>query len=447
MLPFNSMFVNKLYDYSLLTLFSLLLSSCQAPHEIDWELLDDSVIRLYQDSGMGTAFAINDQGYYVTNEHVIDGADGKLKAVKSISPILKTYPARVIWSSKEKDLALVHVPDWQNPALVLGASDTVKKKQAVITIGFPGASDLGMLNDEYSEPKIKSGVISARQTISRTRDGQLHLFEHDAVINAGNSGGPLVDECGRVVGVNELVAASKARVNSNKLELDIKQGTFFSVQIDELKNILRQENIEFLEDNSICNPNSIFIANVAGLSIPVWGGIMAILLLLTYFGLQRRLQKGFVNQRDFSKLIRKKIKQFDNQQEEIPRIGIHRNDKGEIVNSDKTPSASKKSYVLIPGQSNWPEIALSTGDKITLGRDPNKVDLEFSLDDISRRHAAIRVNQQGELQVIDLGSTYGTFLDHEQVGSHSWRIMQPGERLIIASEKIVYRIKIEPGNV
>lgn len=197
----------------------VLLAGCGQP-QVDWERLDDGVIRLIvqmqQGIGMGSAFAINNDGYYATNNHVIEASlqGGELTAAEKVGESETLHPATVVWHSAEKDLAIVHVPDWHRPALVLGDSRLVKKNQSVVTIGFPGASDFDLTDPGFSEPKIKRGVISARHTLRQASSGaSVDWFEHDAIVNSGNSGGPLMDACGRVVGVNVAKASTDIGVN------------------------------------------------------------------------------------------------------------------------------------------------------------------------------------------------------------------------------------------
>ncbi len=153
------------------------ISACTAPVS-DWERLDDSVIRLMvvtdKAKGEGTAFAINDQGIYVTNHHVIADAlkGGKLVAVEQIVPQEKFHPAEVIWHSREKDLALVEVPDWKRPPLPLGDAARVKKNQQVVAIGFPGASDFGPDTPGFIEPKLKGGIYSAPNRFPLVEGGE-----------------------------------------------------------------------------------------------------------------------------------------------------------------------------------------------------------------------------------------------------------------------------------
>lgn len=444
---------------------TLFISSCQDQEKIDWEKLDDSVIRLktiftvktpkglVKMSSTGTAFSINSEGYYVTNQHVIEDAikGGELKAIESVSPSEKSHVARIIWSSKEKDLAIVHIPSWSRPVLKLTNSDQVKKRQSVSTIGFPGASDFKTQNIEYSEPKYKYGVISAPQSQAFIGNATpVHLFEHDAVVNGGNSGGPLVDECGRVIGVNVAKAKSKAKLvkhnNQIGISLKISEGTFLSIQVNELKQILKREKIDFVEDNSPCVDNQLTSVNIGGVSLPIYA-LLALFfsaLIIIFFVLRGQLKRGQVDKRDLSHLVNQKMNKYNQKPQQQPSEKIKRDEFGEIIYGNdigsEQPVKQRKTISLNPEKNIWPKITLEVGGKIIIGRDSN-VDVSFVDRVVSREHAELRLTDQDELQVNDLSSANGTYVDDKKILSGmGWTTIYPGQRLILGKgdEKVVY---------
>lgn len=434
-----------------LGLIMLLLAGCQeAP--VDWDRVDDGVIRLVVISGQdvgstGSAFAINAQGYYVTNHHVIEAAlqGAELVAVESVSPTKKSHPARVVWSSAEKDLAIVQVPAWPRPPLPLTEESLVKKKQTVVTLGFPGASDFDINDPSFTEPKQKQGVISARHSRAlQPNASRVDLFEHDATINSGNSGGPLVDACGRVVGVNVAKATTQLGlqeltqgVQQGALQINLQEGTFFSVRVNELRQALQDNDIAFQLKQGRC------IAPGAGL--PVWQtamlGLMAVMLLGLSFGylrLRRNAPAGQVNSRYLSALIRDKLgkSKMDNDKKNQPPRLVRGPD-GRVIRM----GGSKR---LLPEQKNWPAIELSGGQRCVIGRDPNQCDIAIEHEEISRQHMALLLDDQGEVRVMDLGSSNGTYLDHTRVAvskdEASAATLGPKQRLILGSEDVVYKL-------
>jgi len=142
----------------------------------------------------GSGFIISSEGFIVTNNHVIND-------VKDVSVILSDgteVPAEIISTDIFSDLAVLDI-DTDVPAVaVMGDSDTLKPGETVIAIGSP----LGDFRNS-----VTTGVISATGRMLDTGQGyeMENLLQTDAAINSGNSGGPLVNLAGEVVGVNTLV--------------------------------------------------------------------------------------------------------------------------------------------------------------------------------------------------------------------------------------------------
>ena len=142
----------------------------------------------------GSGFFISDQGYLVTNNHVVEGTS-------SVSVVLSSgiqQPATVVGSDRYNDIAVLKV-DGKVPAVAtLGNSDVLRPGESVIAIGSP----LGDFKNT-----VTVGVVSATgRSIDSGQGYQIEgLIQTDAAINQGNSGGPLVDLAGEVIGVNTLI--------------------------------------------------------------------------------------------------------------------------------------------------------------------------------------------------------------------------------------------------
>lgn len=149
-----------------------------------------------QPAGSGTGFIISQDGYVVTNNHVVEGSD----ALKVIFADGTEVDATLIGADAVSDLAVIQIPAADVKAtLSLGDSGTLQVGQAVVAIG----SALG----EYTNT-VTEGIVSG---LGRSLDsgngsaGLEDLIQHDAAINPGNSGGPLLNLNGEVVGVNTAV--------------------------------------------------------------------------------------------------------------------------------------------------------------------------------------------------------------------------------------------------
>ncbi len=146
-------------------------------------------------SGNGSGFFITNDGYFITNHHVIDGAEEILLVYDD-----KSYPAQIAAKNKEKDLALLKV-EGVFKALPIAGSNSCEVGQNVFTVGFP------KINLQGLSVKVTKGIVSSL-TGFRDEAAQAQI---DAPIQAGNSGGPVVDEDGVVVGV----AVAKLRASEN----------------------------------------------------------------------------------------------------------------------------------------------------------------------------------------------------------------------------------------
>jgi serine protease Do len=166
----------------------------------------------------GTGFIISEDGYVVTNNHVIEGADKIEVRINN----KEKYPARLIGKDPATDLALLKVDVKQRlTPLPLGDSDRVRVGEWVMAIGDP-------LNFDKT---VTVGVVSAKDRSGLTADAATRSFENyiqtDAAINFGNSGGPLLNTGGEVVGINTAIFRPAQNIG-------------FAVPINTLKSILPQ---------------------------------------------------------------------------------------------------------------------------------------------------------------------------------------------------------------
>ena len=150
-------------------------------------------------SGSGSGFIIREDGYILTNNHVV--AAGQGQTVEAVFIDGSRKPAKVIGTSPSYDLAVVKVDRDGLPTLPLGDSDRVRVGDVVVAIGAP----LGL------EGTVTSGIVSAldRPVIagdSASDVSYINAVQTDAAINPGNSGGPLLDQRGNVIGVNSAIA-------------------------------------------------------------------------------------------------------------------------------------------------------------------------------------------------------------------------------------------------
>lgn len=149
-----------------------------------------------QKEGMGSGFIISQDGYILTNEHVIEGAN---KISITVTGFDKDLQAKVVGLDRNLDLALLKIDAGADlPFLTMGNSDQIRVGNWVIAIGNPYGLD----------HTVTTGVISAKGRPISVEDRQYeNLLQTDASINPGNSGGPLLNLKGEVVGINTAISA------------------------------------------------------------------------------------------------------------------------------------------------------------------------------------------------------------------------------------------------
>lgn len=167
--------------------------------------------------GMGSGFIISEEGYVLTNYHVIQGA----QSVKVILSDGTEVNAKVVNYDAQQDLAVVKITDnVKVPGVVeLGDSDSLQAGEQVVAIGNPlGKEFLG---------SVTTGIISAVNREIAIEGKTIKYLQTDAAINPGNSGGPLLNSKGQVIGINTA-----------KIKTEGVEGIGFSIPINNVKSRL-----------------------------------------------------------------------------------------------------------------------------------------------------------------------------------------------------------------
>jgi len=166
--------------------------------------------------GIGSGFIISKDGYILTNDHVIDGAE---KITVTIQGQPKPLPAKVVGADYDLDLAVLKVnANHPLPTLTLGNSNDMRVGDWVVAIGNPYGLD----------HTVTVGVISAKgRPINIGNRHYKNLLQTDASINPGNSGGPLLNLDGQVIGINTAVAEQA-------------QGIGFAIPTSTVQQVLNQ---------------------------------------------------------------------------------------------------------------------------------------------------------------------------------------------------------------
>lgn len=171
----------------------------------------------------GSGFVITEDGYILTNYHVIDGAN----SIKVTFSDGKEYTATYVGGEEANDIAVIKVEATGLTPVVIGSSSDMLVGEQVTTIGNP----LGELT--FSET---TGIISALdRTITMSDGNKMNMIQTDCAINSGNSGGPLFNSHGEVIGIVSAKYSSSASSSSASVE-----GLGFAIPMDDVADMVSE---------------------------------------------------------------------------------------------------------------------------------------------------------------------------------------------------------------
>ena len=170
-----------------------------------------AVVTVTFGSRLGSGFLVSPEGYIVTNCHVVNTAKGSARFASD-----EVVDVSVVWIDPDKDFALLKTAVGSNyPSLTLGDSDLCREGDTVIAVGSP----------QGLASTFTKGIVSAK---GRKLPGiPVSFIQTDAAVNHGNSGGPLINTAGEVIGIN-----------SRGVEKAVAQGLNFAVAINDVKGLI-----------------------------------------------------------------------------------------------------------------------------------------------------------------------------------------------------------------
>lgn len=174
----------------------------------------------------GTGVVIAQNGYIVTNAHVIYDTQNGSGAADTVSVLMsdeKSYDAEIIGYDTDCDLAVLKIDAEGLTAAELGDSDSLRLGESVIAIGNPLGFEL--MNT------VTKGIVSGKNRQITINDKSMNLIQTDAAINSGNSGGPLIDMNGKVIGINSSKMSSSYSTTSI-------EGIGFAIPSNEVSKIV-----------------------------------------------------------------------------------------------------------------------------------------------------------------------------------------------------------------
>lgn len=344
----------------------------------------------------GSGFAIGKSGesvkYIVTNYHVVFDTDTGEKAdsvAVYFSAAANRYMiAQIYRYSASKDIAVLRLPeatDEVKPLRLCKYSDNDTSKM-FFALGYPARATAGTDYERYDKTEIvtTSGMIS-RQTMINERD----VYMLDLDITSGNSGGPLVNEKGEVVGINTFSIIDTSGDETN-----------YAVCIDELTRIIDGNEVPYALSTDINTNGVVIIVIIAVVDVILIAGILIVALSkkknipVNEPVKPSRSSENFSNRRDDSSYNRDNYMKTRAVSEMSPTMAV--TDEIVVINCIGGPLEGKD-FIL--------------RDKLIFGRDAKRCKVVFPLDSegVSGIHCQVTL-ENGKVKIMDLGSTYGTFV-------------------------------------
>lgn len=338
--------------------------------------------------GIGTGFGVGRSGedaqIFVTNNHVI--SDKQYKPYDQVYIFVdnanfydesSVVPCRILYADPQVDLAIIQAeaPIPGVGTLPLRSAKEIKTGDDVYALGFPAIADELADSNHYTvdDITVTDGIVSRRLQI-----GGVDYMAHTAKINHGNSGGPLIDTAGNVVGINTLGIADVENADLRCYAFDIDYA------IDVL------EQLELPYTKAAGNVGGLSLAAVAAIGVGI-----AVVLVLAVVLLLRKKQSG-----------------------KVPKV---------LIQAICGP---------LQGQS-W-ELLTS----LSIGRNPGEnIVLPPDTSGISRRHCLL-ARRGDQVTVTDLGSSYGTFLNGSRITANQPVAVPNGAILSLASNAVQFRLLI-----
>ena len=365
--------------------------------------------------GTGSGFAIGENGepvqYIVTNYHVVFDTDTGEKAdsvMVCFSAAANRYMVAQIYRYDAlKDIAVLRLPEPTDEVkpLKLKKSSENNISETFYALGYPARASVGTDYERYDKTEIvtTSGMIS-RQTMINERD----VYMLDLEITSGNSGGPLVNSKGEVVGINTFKITDASGDESN-----------YAVCIDELTRLIDSGEIPYTLTSDV---------NVKGIIVIVAIAIVDIILLAAIFIM----------------LFSKKT-----QKEKVTSNSVNKNNRiSETVmvnNVSKTVAVSDNLVIIscVCGSLEGKEFILK--DKLIFGRDSKACKVVFPLDaeGVSGIHCQLML-ENGKVKLMDLGSTYGTYVNDElKIDAETIVELKHGDTFCLGSKKNKFSVSTQ----
>lgn len=206
---------------TVVTVFTTQTVTRQNPFSRFFNFPGEDDTQKFQRSGLGSGVIVSQDGYILTNNHVVEGADEiRVRTFEG-----NELNAEIVGTDPQTDVAVLKIDAKNLPAIELGTSDNVRVGEFVLAIGSPFGGNLAH--------SVSFGIVSGKGRaigLAQQTGGYENFIQTDAAINPGNSGGALINLDGELIGINTAIAS---RSGGN-------QGIGFAIPVDMAKNIMTQ---------------------------------------------------------------------------------------------------------------------------------------------------------------------------------------------------------------
>lgn len=395
----------------------------------DVKKLDRSVVRVqhifsYQGREIlgvhGTGFVLNGEGYVVTNHHVVDVA-GKMPAgVTALSIVIpdgswsRRLKATRVWSNKDFDLAILHVPELKRPSVILSAApwQKLEKGEPVFAFGFPKAGDT---TGATLETSFTRGDVSKTERARGTKDGAVQpIVQHTASLNPGNSGGPLFNQCGEVVAINTFAAQSTFKLTKGTGGETVAHGpavsgVYYSPHVSALVRFLTTEEelkkIKFESSSAVCSKSAASIPYEMYVAI----GVVSVLALASLLLALTRKRSTVQVIESYSQWIRRRSGGSAIAHAPPPPV-IGPGGGWVLTGKD----ANGEPVYLAISRHELENASLGTDKGLVIGRSKALCAKVIADGSVSRRHARIVALGKG-LGIEDLNSSFGVAVNGKRI--------------------------------
>ncbi len=391
------------------------------------KMIEPSVVRVIaigpEGEASGSGFVVSRDGHVVTNFHIVEPhieANWKIFVAESGVALKDRRPANLVKAFPGEDLAVLKIEGLTLPLVQLSEIDAERPAigMTVFAIGFPGAG--GRLAADVGT-SFTAGSVSRLFTGAWSEEGpQIPIIQHSAPTNPGNSGGPIVNACGQVVGVNsQRELAILLGPGGLPIVTDLIQGVFFASHGSVLVEKLKSLGIAYSGTRKVCR---VFLG-IPSTNFYLYGAI-AVFIGLAFVGILLVYRPRSVVQvvvrcgcavRDCATAVRRILRDG--------RFGRRLVSRDQVV--DEQAAACAPQAPCAPHETEWRltgavgdgetiEIVVTTEDLrrpdgIVIGSDPS-TDKTLNESCVSLRHARLVAHDDG-LAVMDLHSVKGTFVD------------------------------------